>query len=73
MEKSCGKVSMAWQERLLSLSRLKKDYFKSGKVSENTKFVSLRCQWEKERKVGGQRSGLKVYFDFLNYFFFYFC
>lgn len=44
---SCGKVSMACEERLLSLRGLKKDYFKSGKLMKNTIFFSLSFQWGK--------------------------
>lgn len=31
---SWGKVSMEWQERFLSLSELKEDYFRGGKLTE---------------------------------------
>lgn len=55
---------MTWQERLLSLSKLKKDYFKSDKLTENTKFCLSTLSERKERRVG-ERSILKVYFDFL--------
>lgn len=44
---------MAWQARLLSLSELKRDYFQSGKLTENTRYVSLCCMQEKKEELGG--------------------
>lgn len=57
---------MAWQESLLSLSGLKKDYSSGGQVTgENLRFYLFTLTVGKKRGCGGRRSVLKIYFYFL--------
>lgn len=59
---SCEKVYVTWQERFFSISGLKKDYFKSNKLTENTKFCLSMLSERKQRRAGGTNI-LKVYSD----------